>query len=130
MAIPQFSIKVRLAGTLGVLAVLLGALGFMSIVDLDSSKGALQDMHANKLVPAMALARGLDLLGAERTALHRAAAARDPALVAAAQKTEQGDDGKLTKLFATFHAAVLSSQEQAVGKRLDQDMGASARASV
>ncbi|MCP1374758.1 methyl-accepting chemotaxis protein [Dyella lutea] len=123
MAIPQFSIKVRLAGTLGVLAVLLGALGFMSIVDLDSSKGALQDMHANKLVPAMALARGLDLLGAERTALHRAAAARDPALVAAAQKTEQGDDGQLTKLFATFHAAVLSSREQAVGKRLDQDMG-------
>ena len=123
MAIPQFSIKVRLAGTLGVLAVLLGALGFMSIVDLDSSKAALQDMHANKLVPAMALARGLDLLGAERTALHRAAAARDPALVAKARQAEQGDDGQLVKLLAAFHGAVLSSQEQLVGKRLDQDMG-------
>ncbi|AND68882.1 hypothetical protein ATSB10_14280 [Dyella thiooxydans] len=123
MAIPQFSIKARLAGTLGVLAVLLGALGFMSIVDLDSSKAALQDMHANKLVPAMALARGLDLLGAERTALHRAAAARDPALVAKARQAEQGDDGQLVKLLAAFHGAVLSSQEQLVGKRLDQDMG-------
>ncbi|MFK2905049.1 MCP four helix bundle domain-containing protein [Dyella ginsengisoli] len=123
MHFPQWSIKVRLIVTLGTLAALLATVGVMGIADLSSSNAALRDMHANKLIPAMSLARGLDLLGGERTSLHRALGARDPDHAATFEKSLRSDDGDLAQLLAKFHAAELSPEENAIGHRLDADYG-------
>jgi methyl-accepting chemotaxis protein-1 (serine sensor receptor) len=123
MQFPHWSIKVRLIVTLGTLATVLATVGVMGIADLGSSNAALRDMHANKLIPAMSLARGLDLLGGERTALHRALGARDPDHAAAFEKSLRSDDADLAQLLATFHAAELSSQEKTISNRLDADYG-------
>jgi len=123
MHFPQWSIKVRLIVTLGTLATLLATVGTMGIVDLSGSNASLRDMYANKLIPAMSLARGLDLLGGERTGLHRALGARDQAHASAFEQSLKDDEGNLGQLFATFHAAELSPGEKAISNRLDTDYG-------
>lgn len=121
MHLPQWSIKVRLIATLGILSTLLAALGALGVVDLGSSNAALKDMHANKLVPVMALARGLDLLGYERAAVHRAVGSRDQSHAAAAEQVIESDKDDLSRVFGTFHGALLSPQETAVSTHLDAD---------
>ena len=123
MHFPQWSIKVRLIVTLGTLATVLAMVGAMGINDLNSSNAALRDMHANKLIPTMSLARALDLLGGERTSLHRALGTRDAAHADAFQQSLRSDDGDLAQLLATFHAAELSPDERTISKRLDGDYG-------
>jgi len=114
MHFPQWSIKVRLIVTLGTLATVLATVGAMGINDLNSSNAALRDMHANKLIPTMSLARALDLLGGERTSLHRALGTRDAAHADAFQQSLKSDDGDLAQLLATFHAAELSPDEKTI----------------
>ncbi len=123
MHFPQWSIKVRLTVTLGTLATLLAALGTMGIADLNSSNAALRDMHANKLIPIMSLARGLDLLGGERTSLHRALGARNPDQITTYERSLRRDDADLMQLLAKFHAAKLSPAEKTISGELDADYG-------
>ena len=124
MHFPQWSIKVRLIVTLGTLSVLLAMVGSMGMVNLGSSNAALRDMRANKLVPAMALARGLDLLGNERTSVHRAIGTRDQDRAVAAEHMLNNDEVDLTRLFGVFHAANLSPRETAISTHLDKDKSA------
>ncbi len=124
MKFPQWSIKVRLIVTLGTLSALLAAVGTMGMVDLSGSNVALRDMHANKLVPAMALAQALDLLGSERTSVHRAIGSRDPAHATSAEQALQADAGDLKQFLGTFHQASLSPQEATIGQHLDADRSA------
>ena len=124
MQFPQWSIKVRLMVTLGTLSALLAAVGTMGMVDLSGSNAALRDMHANKLVPAMALAQALDLLGSERTTLHRAIGSHDPARTAIAEQAMKDDADSLGQFLGTFHKAELSPKEAVIGRRLDADKSA------
>ncbi|MGA0587401.1 methyl-accepting chemotaxis protein [Dyella sp. KRB-257] len=123
MHFPQWSIKVRLIIALGTLATLLAALGAMGISDLSSSNAALRDMYADKLIPAMSLARGLDLLGSERTFLQRALGARNQGQATTYERSLRRDDAELMQLLAKFHAAKLSPAEKTIGGRLDADYG-------
>ncbi len=121
MFLSHLSIKLKLMITLGIVCVMLVTVGLLGISDLRRSNQSLQDIYANKLVPANALAMAFELLGSDRAAALRAANAGKPEMADAAVTAVHDEQAERNTLLAKFRGAILSARELPLAKRFETD---------
>ena len=63
MFFSRLSIKIKLMVTLGIVSVMLVAVGLLGINDLQRSNQSLEVIYSNQLVPGNALAMAFEILG-------------------------------------------------------------------
>jgi methyl-accepting chemotaxis protein-1 (serine sensor receptor) len=121
MGFSNLSIKIKLMVTLGIVSVMLVAVGLLGVNDLQRSNGSLQDIYANKLVPGSALAMAFQLTGEQRAAALRAANAGEADAADAVVSSAQNQQDQLNSLLKIFRSASMSSREQALAARFETD---------
>ena len=114
MVFSNLSIKIKLMVTLGIVSVMLVAVGLLGINDLQRSNRSLQDIFANKLVPGNALAMAFQLTGEQRAAALRAANAGKADAADAVVSSAKSQQDQLNGLLKTFRGASMSGAEQIV----------------
>ncbi|MBW4049695.1 MAG: HAMP domain-containing protein, partial [Proteobacteria bacterium] len=121
MGFSNLSIKIKLMVTLGIVSVMLVAVGLLGVNDLQRSNQSLRDIYANKLVPGSALAMAFQLTGEQRAAALRAANAGEADAADAVVSSAQSQQDQLNSLLKIFRSASMSDREQALAARFETD---------
>ncbi len=120
----QPSVKARLIGTMSVLALLIAAVGVISLYGMNRNNASLETVYADRLIPAGQIGRIHEHAMENRMLVTDAVARPTPERIRANKERMEKNRSEITRLWDAYLATYLTPEEKKLAEQWTKDRAA------